>query len=150
MRRRARAARLARGLSLRQAAQRSGLARDSIVGLEGGHRQRITLRVLHGLAVAYEVDLAALVRGWRGWRSGAPPARRTLDAGLDDLDVRWRRSLRSMREDLDVSQSDLARRTGIGQPVINRWESGTTAAPDMTEVYAVARALSLHLIHLLD
>lgn len=53
-------------------------------------------------------------------------------------------AIRQVRESVGVTQAELARRLGVTQPAVNRWESGRRRASVAT-LQRIAEALGLNL-----
>ena len=113
--------RAARGLTLVEAARRAGVSRKSLHRWEAGEHApgaEALLRLLDGLG-AEARDRSRLVGAADPNR--AQPALR--DAPLGPL-VHPGLVLRSLRESRGLTQADLARRAGVGQPSVAKWEAG--------------------------
>src|SRR5687767_14327058 len=58
-------------------------------------------------------------------------------------------SIRELREARDISQRELARRSGVKQPIISRIEAGDTLNPRYETLRAIAEALNVPLTAIL-
>ncbi len=128
--------RLARGLSLDQAAQRSGTSKAALSAWETGSRRP------RGPALARLLDaLGADDRTKARLLTVAAPrhARIALaDSPFAPVDVGA--VLRVVRERRGVAQADLARRLGVSQSAVSQWESGDDV-PSPETLHALGFAL---------
>jgi len=89
------------------------------------------------------------VSGRRGWavvkRGRAASEERRVDPQLTKESFELAERVRKARERLGVTQAELARRIGIAQPAIARFEGGG-ATPSLVTLRRVAAALGLELI----
>ena len=136
---RLREVRLARGLSLQQAKELTGLMRPTFVKLEGGERRNLYIDQLVPMARAYDIPLVSLVLGWQG--SKIP--RGFVEVDVDALHRHIRATLRRQRG--SIGTKALAERADVEQSTIVRWESGEYRRLDMIRLYRLAQALEVDL-----
>ena len=63
---------------------------------------------------------------------------------MDDNNARVARAIARAREDLGITQTELARRLGLSRTAVYNWEHGETT-PSANRLREVARALGLDL-----
>lgn len=63
--------------------------------------------------------------------------------------MEWRQKIRNRRDELRLSQEDLAEMVGVAQTRITKWEKGV-GDPSPTHLLRLARALGLSLDYLAD
>jgi transcriptional regulator with XRE-family HTH domain len=58
--------------------------------------------------------------------------------------------IKSRREELGLTQAQLAKKAGIGQPYISKIENKTMESPSMTALESLANALSIDILKLIE
>lgn len=129
--------RLARGLSLDEAAARGGTSRSALFTWEAGSR-RPRGPALVQLLDAYGADSRTKARLL--YLAEPQQGRIALADSLLGAPVASGDVLRAMRKRRGMSQEELARRAGVTQATVSRWESGHDA-PSAQTVHALGFAL---------
>ncbi|MFY1595414.1 helix-turn-helix domain-containing protein [Micromonospora sp. WMMD737] len=65
------------------------------------------------------------------------------EPGPDSALVRLGRLIRDAREDLELTQTELANRSGVSRPTIQRYENAKSPAPEFDKVRAIIIALDV-------
>jgi len=136
-----RAARLARGWTLEEAAERADLAVRHMQLLEAGTSNPTAatlLRVARGFGVAVE----ALFRGVTEASELREPVAKASPAEELPVDARAGAAVHLLRLERDWSQADLASRAGLSQGAVQSIESATKS-PTLRTLDAVARAFEV-------
>lgn len=136
LRARIRSVRQARSLSYEAAATATGIAKASIVAIEGAESQNVYLDQLTAFARGYGIDLRDLVDGWR---SRKVPRRVTVV--LDDVALHEQARTRLRLDRGATGTPSLATSAGMEQSTIVRWESGEYHRIDVIRLRRCALAL---------
>jgi len=136
---RQRAARLARGLSIRELGKRAGCAADTLASYEEGKAHPL-LEAGGRIARALDVPAAWLLFGVH-----TAAAAWMVDTSAEGLGMR----LRVLRELRGLSQGELARAAGLLQQTVGHYESGAQSARvDVIDELARVLAVPVELLGL--
>jgi transcriptional regulator with XRE-family HTH domain len=140
LRARLRAVRQQRTLSFERVAALTGIAKSSILAIEGVESRNVYLDQVVALAQAFDVPFLALALGWKGKR---------IPSGFVVVDVeRLHDHVRACirRERGALGTPALAERAGMEQSTLVRWESGEYRRIDLLRLYRLAEALDADLV----
>ncbi len=140
LRRRLRDLRHSRGLSFETVAGMTGMAKSSLLAIEGGESRNLYLDHLVELARAYDVPFLELLLGWKSKRV---PTTGFVDVDVEALQDHVRASIRRDRGELGTPS--LAEQAKMEQSTLVRWESGEYRRIDLLRLHRLAGALEADL-----